>query len=251
MLLGKDDVGTRILYRALADQFVIAKVILEPPPSRYRLLVTRARRLGVPVVVGQVLFQLLVLPYLRLRDHGRVRELERTFDLVPGTIPADRLVRVTSVNSAEALAALRAAHPAAVVVSGTRILSRAVLGAVDAPFVNAHAGITPRFRGVHGGYWALVERAPDACGVTIHLVDTGIDTGPVLAQATIHPAATDSFVSYPLLQLAAAIPLLVMAVRDALNGSLRPQSRPAGLSRLWSHPTLWGYLWTRATRGVR
>ena len=40
-----------------------------------------------------------------------------------------------------------------------------------------HAGITPQYRGVHGGYWAVVNNDPEHCGVTIHFVDKGIDTG--------------------------------------------------------------------------
>ena len=52
-----------------------------------------------------------------------------------------------------------------------------LLEAVPAVFLNTLAGITPSYRGVHGAYWALVQRQPDACGVTVHLVDAGIDTG--------------------------------------------------------------------------
>jgi hypothetical protein len=45
-----------------------------------------------------------------------------------------------------------------------------------------------------------------------------------------------------LLQLAAGLPLLVQAVREALAGTLRLQPAPEGTSRLWSHPTLAEYL---------
>ena len=58
------------------------------------------------------------------------------------------------------------------------------LGSLGCPVVNVHAGITPRYRGVHGGYWALAERHPEWVGTTVHLVDPGIDTGAILAQAT-------------------------------------------------------------------
>jgi methionyl-tRNA formyltransferase len=45
-----------------------------------------------------------------------------------------------------------------------------------------HAGITPRYRGTHGGYWVLLNNDPGHCGVTIHLVDPGIDTGSIVAR---------------------------------------------------------------------
>ena len=43
------------------------------------------------------------------------------------------------------------------VVNGTRILSRRMLESIDAVFLNMHVGITPKYRGVHGGYWALAN----------------------------------------------------------------------------------------------
>jgi methionyl-tRNA formyltransferase len=137
-----------------------------------------------------------------------------------------------------------------VVVAGTRIIHASVLDAVPATFLNLHAGMTPRYRGVHGGYWALAQGDPEHCGVTVHEVDRGVDTGDVVAQARIAPTERDSFATYPLLQLAAGAPLLVDAVRAALGDRLA--SRPAeGPSRQWYHPTLWSYLWTRARTGVR
>jgi methionyl-tRNA formyltransferase len=113
-----------------------------------------------------------------------------------------------------------------------------------------HAGITPKYRGVHGAYWAQVARDAQHAGVTIHLVDPGIDTGGILYQARITPEASDNYCTYPLLQIAAGRPLLLQAVSDALNhqtqvlGSTLP-------SRLYFHPTLWQYVWFRLTRGAR
>lgn len=50
-------------------------------------------------------------------------------------------------------------------------------------FVNTHPSLLPHNRGKHYSFWALVEQAP--FGVTLHRVDSGIDTGDILAQATI------------------------------------------------------------------
>ena len=81
--------------------------------------------------------------------------------------PVDgRVIRVPSVNSGKARRALREFSPQVVVVNGTRIICNETLCAVDAPFINTHAGITPLYRGVHGGYWALREGRPDLVGTT-------------------------------------------------------------------------------------
>jgi len=88
----------------------------------------------------------------------------------------------------------------------------------------------------------------------VHLVDKGIDTGRVLARARFDTSPADSIVTYPYLHLAAGLPLLSDSVRTVLGGQqLAPiddNSRSVD-SRLFTHPTLWGYLRLWATRGVR
>jgi methionyl-tRNA formyltransferase len=57
---------------------------------------------------------------------------------------------------------------------------------IDTPrlgFLNTHPSLLPHNRGKHYNFWALVEQAP--FGVTIHKVDSGVDTGDIVAQATI------------------------------------------------------------------
>jgi methionyl-tRNA formyltransferase len=103
---------------------------------------------------------------------------------------------------------------------------------------------------VHGGYWALANEDAAHCGVTVHLVDRGIDTGDVLYQETISPTDKDSFNTYPLLQLTRAIPLMKQALRDVSQRTLHPQ-KPDLPSRLWYHPTLWEYASVYLKRGVK
>ena len=119
------------------------------------------------------------------------------------------------------------------------------------PFVNTHVGITPMYRGVHGGYWALWNSDPDNFGVTIHLVDTGVDTGQPLRQVRVRPSRDDSFVTYPLLQQAQALDVIKDILSD-LPRSLVAKEQPSSneFSRQWFHPTVGQYLRGRL-RGVR
>ena len=107
------------------------------------------------------------------------------------------------------------------------------------------------YRGVHGGYWSLVEGKPETCGVTVHLVDPGIDTGNILGQALISPQEKDNFVTYPALQLAAGLPLMFRAVMNGLEDKVEVQPYPDGKSGLWSHPAAWEYLFYRLFKGVK
>jgi hypothetical protein len=64
-------------------------------------------------------------------------------------VPGALVRRVASANADETVALLQELRPRVVVVNGTRILSKRVLGCIDAVFINMHAGITPLYRGVH------------------------------------------------------------------------------------------------------
>jgi folate-dependent phosphoribosylglycinamide formyltransferase PurN len=251
VILAGQHVSTNIIYNALRPSFNIRAVVLEERLPRSEFLSRRLHRLGAPQVLGQLLFRALLVPILSATSSRRIADIHQQYRLDDAPIPASEIAPVPSVNSAEAIAILRELRPDVVVVNGTRIISERVLTSVSARFINTHAGITPLYRGVHGAYWALAQGRRDACGVTVHFVDPGIDTGTVIEQALIEPAPSDNFVTYPLLQLAAGLPLLERAVRAALRGEVVTKAPPEGESRLWSHPTLWGYLWLRLRRGVK
>ena len=227
-------------------------VVVEAPVSRRMMATRRARRIGWPAVVGQVLFITTALPILRWRGRRRIDEILRRQGL--DATPVTTARHVASANAPETTALLRDAAPALVVVNGTRIIAQGVLDAVDCQFVNTHAGTTPRYRGVHGGYWALADGHPELVGTTVHLVDQGIDTGGVLARAPFAVTRADSIATYPYLHLAAGLPHLAAQVERALAGErLTPlvEDDPPGGSHLYLHPTLWAYLRRRIADGVR
>jgi methionyl-tRNA formyltransferase len=165
-------------------------------------------------------------------------------------LPAEKINRVTSVNDDRCLDLLRALKPGLVIVNGTRIISERILNGVSCQFINMHAGITPKYRGVHGAYWALAKGDRANCGVTIHFVDPGIDTGLVIAQQSIPVGPEDNFVTYPLLQVATGIPLMKKAVDNILSKKIIP-ILAAQESHLWTHPTLGQYLYYRLKQGIK
>ncbi len=225
-------------------------VIEEEPVSQRVLLRRRAARLGVRRVAGQVLFRGLAVPFLTVRDRARVTEILRQSGLDTGPLQGVR--HVPSMNSDEGRSLLGGLRPAITVVCGTRILDRETLAALHGPVVNFHAGITPLYRGVHGGYWALAEGRRDLVGSTVHLIDPGIDTGDVVAQVTFDVTGRDTFATYPYLHVAAVLPSLEEVVAKALAGQ-PPQPvavRTDLASRLRTHPTLAEYV-RHARSGVR
>ena len=254
VLLAAPGISTNIVFNAIDSESGLSGVIIEEPIPRWRFLLRRARRLGYREAMGQILFQALVPPLLRKLSRRRIEAIVRGHGLDTSPIPESRVSRVSSANSEQAHMLLRRLEPDVIVINGTRILDAATLSAVSARFVNMHTGITPMYRGVHGGYWALVSSDAANCGVTVHEVDRGLDTGRILHQARITVDKRDNFITYPLLQLGAGIPLLLrhLAAPDS-DATPDDESRAMAAqaeSRAWSHPTLWGYLRTLARNGV-
>lgn len=226
-------------------------VVVEARPSRVRMAVRRARRLGWVEAMGQILFVALVQPSLHYASRRRREKIrnEASVDARP-RLPE---FSVSSVNDNQTTLLLGRLKPSVVVVHGTRVIAPSVLKSLDCPILNVHAGLTPRYRGVHGGYWALAENHPEWVGTTVHLVDPGIDTGGILAQATFTVSDEDSISTYPDLHLVHGLPLLAAQVEKVLAGrELEPvaESLVSG-SHLRHHPTLWGYFRRRWSSGVR
>src|SRR5436309_2693224 len=55
----------------------------------------------------------------------------------------------------------------------------AVIEAFRLGILNAHIGVLPAYRGMNVAEWAALEGGSVGCSV--HFIDTGIDTGPILA----------------------------------------------------------------------
>lgn len=71
-----------------------------------------------------------------------------------------------------------------------KIIKEPLLSSPKYGFLNFHPSYLPHNRGKHYNFWALVEQRP--FGVTLHLVDSGIDTGPIISQRLLPYDWTDT-----------------------------------------------------------
>lgn len=250
VILSGTGFSTYAVYNALAARYPIARVIIEAPVDKKTFLQRRIKNLGWFTVIGQILFQAIVVSLLQRSSKKRQQQIQTQHALNGAPPPESIVSRVSSVNDTATIALLQKLQPDVIVVNGTRIISKKVLNSVSCKFINTHAGITPKYRGVHGTYWALANNDAANSGVTVHLVDAGIDTGGVLYQQRVTTTPQDNFATYPILQLAAGIPLLVQAVADVLNNNIKTGSGTAE-SKLWYHPTIWQYLRNRIIKKVK
>lgn len=250
MLVGNGE-SSLFIYNALKKKYIIDKVIIEDKVSTKKLIRSRIKKLGFFKVTNQLIFQLTISKVLKISSSKRIEELKKKYSFSSHIIKDSVLIKVSSVNDNECIMAIKKINPDIIIVNGTRIISTKVLDSTSAIFINTHVGITPQYRGVHGGYWSLVCNDEKNCGVTIHKVDKGVDTGDIIYQNIITITKQDNFSTYPYLQYGVAIPLIKSALNDIINDNLRTFKKDNLKSNLYYHPTILGYLYNRIFNGIK
>ena len=128
-----------------------------------------------------------------------------------------------SLRQPDAVAELRALAPDVIVVAAYgQILPAEVLAIPPRGCLNVHASLLPRYRGA-APVSAAILAGDEETGVTIMLMDEGMDTGPILSQAAcaISPQDTRESLIARLAQLGAD--LMMDTLPRWLAGAIEPQ----------------------------
>ena len=128
----------------------------------------------------------------------------------------------TNPNEAEFLEVLRQAAPNLIVTAAYgRLLTKRLLSVPSLGCINLHASLLPKYRGAAPVAWAIL-RGETVTGITIMLMDEGMDTGPILRQreCLIQPDDTTETLTLKLARMGAGI--LPDTIRDYAGGTLHP-----------------------------
>ncbi|WP_035290418.1 phosphoribosylglycinamide formyltransferase [Brevibacillus thermoruber] len=129
------------------------------------------------------------------------------------------------------VAELRRRDVALVVLAGyMRLVGPTLLSAYEGQIINLHPSLLPAFPGKDAVGQALAYGVK-ITGVTVHVVDAGLDTGPIIAQVPVAVRETDTAES-----LAARIhevehELLVDVIGQLLAGRMRLEGRHVRLEK--------------------
>ncbi len=235
------------MVNALRKRFGDFPVIVERGESADVFWERRRKKLGDGAVYSMKAAQ-LVAKVTRPLSRARLAELQAECDANPA--PAHVRFDVDSLNDHDTILKIRALKPRAVFVASTGMLHKPLLEGCACPVVNYHSGINPAYRGINGGYFALANGEPEHFGVTLHLVDLGVDTGAVLATNQIPVAANDNMQTYMTLMAAKSQELVVETMAKVLNGDAAPLPPSTLPSNQYYAPTLSQYLSNGLWRGV-
>lgn len=142
--------------------------------------------------------------------------LETSVDCAVRRLPPGRL------NAADTLAFLEEAGVDTVVVYGTNLIRPPLLDRWPGRMVNMHLGLSPYYRGTATNFYPLLNEEPEYVGATIHLIDAGIDSGPILRHARPEIVADDRPHTIGCKTILAGIEAMIGVLRDLDTGAVRP-----------------------------
>jgi len=154
------------------------------------------------------------------------------------------------LDSADAVARIKALGPDLGIHAGAGLLRRPLIDAFPLGVLNAHMGLLPAYRGMNVAEWAALDGAPVGC--TVHLIDTGIDTGPILATRDVDISGCGSIAALRDAVDRAQLALLGDVV-DAIVGGRMPEplaaAEPPGPQYFHMHQDLAAILEARLLGG--
>ncbi|MDC0580879.1 formyl transferase [Amylibacter sp.] len=247
LVLGRESLSTKIIIHFLVQKYDVTW-IAEQRDDKFLIIKKRIKNIGYFKVISQLLFFVL-RKFIYLLSKKRLNEL--TYFLKGNRIKPVEIV--SNVNKYWEYLDVKQLKYSIIVISGTRIINEDFLTALgDTPMINIHTGIVPKYRGVHGGYWALASRDKKNFGVTIHCIDKGIDTGRVIKKIFLEISDKDNYCSYPILQVVAAAKALINEIpRIIANDFCSFTNNKGETTKLWTHPTIWQYIYNYMTRSVK
>lgn len=215
---------TYVTDRIMADlgEHVDAIILSDPTPKSTRdQLEFYARRYSTRQFASRV----AATVFDRVRHHERNRATRYEEVLFPegrphGLDDDDRVHTVAAHNGAECHRMLDDLAPDIIAVYGTAVLKPETIRKAGTVMLNMHTGISPRYRGTDTVFWPLHNEEPEWVGVTIHVLDEGIDTGPILRVGRPDFDATDDEHSLFAKCVRVGADLYVDALSDALHGTL-------------------------------
>jgi len=219
-----------LVNQILARHDVVAMVIEAPPLAR-SMKEKRARRLrmwrkhGLARTLNKLAYNILRRHLLSPGEGERLRK-----EFFPGTAEvaysrAVPTVTVANINDPACVELIKQHRPDVVAVCGTSIIRADVFTLAPRGTLNIHTGITPEYRSADPIFWALYHEELNKVGVTVHFIDRGIDTGPIIHQESVPLYVGDDLVKITVRCIRRGAALYVTALEELKRGAVRTLNR--------------------------
>lgn len=205
----------------------------------------RARRLGIAKVIDELLLRFYYVLTQSRRDRRMLQDyMERVRRDIPKEYRRPPVYHVDDINSDESEALLKKLAPDVCVLMVMPLLKKKIFSIPPLGMLVFHPGVTPEYRGPHSAFWAILNRELWGIGWSLLRVDTGVDTGSVVAQASTRDPdpLTESHVFLGHKSHVEGIPGVVEALRRLQAGEQPHVATSGRQSYNYTHPGLSDYL---------
>ena len=219
------------LVNQLLLQHEVVGIVIERQPlalteeekhERRRRMV---QRYGFARTLNKLLYNKIKSRFLDRSEATTIKE-----HFFPGKTPVTYALPVPiqvvgNINDPECIEFIKDYAPDILAVCGTTLIRPEVFTLAPKGAINIHTGITPEYRSSDPIFWALYKGEPEKVGVTIHFIDQGIDTGPIIHQKTAPVYANDTLATIYVRCIRRGAELYNRALTEIANGSVRTVQR--------------------------
>jgi hypothetical protein len=125
------------------------------------------------------------------------------------------------LNTPDTLRFLESAGVEAVVVYGTNMIREPLVARWPGRMINMHLGLSPYYRGTATNFYPLLNEEPEYVGATIHLIDPGIDSGPIVRHRRPEIVADDGPHTIGCKAILAGIDGMITSLKELERGVLK------------------------------
>lgn len=179
------------------------------------------------------------------------REVARLQEQYPASLENVPRLSVSDPNSPESRAFIEGLAPDVIIARCKFILKPAIFTLARHGSYALHPGICPEYRNSHGCFWALANRDLGRVGMTMLRIDRGIDTGPVLLQASCDiDEVNESHTRIQHRVVTENLDRIAEVLTNTVEGNApAPLDTSHRVSASWGQPRLSTYFrWKRAAR---
>jgi len=127
---------------------------------------------------------------------------------------------VENFNDSDCESLVNKLKPDYIILGGTRILKEPIINLVKNGVLNAHPALLPKYQGLDCVSWSILN--DDPVGATVHYIDSGIDSGPIVLQESIDYDDCKSLIEVRIKAMKKCADLMLRAIIGLKFGTLIP-----------------------------
>ena len=155
------------------------------------------------------------------RQRHELKTFAESENLPPKNNPAVIRIPRASINSLETVKIIKNLNPDLIVLFGTSIIGKELIDLYPQRIFNLHVGLTDKYRGSSCNFWPIHDRRVEFLGATVISINSGIDSGEILAKETIELEEKDDEQSLAAKTIILGVKLMIDTIKIWTNNSSR------------------------------